>query len=379
MSPVTLLRYAVRELVSHPARSLLAIGGVGVASAMLLNMLMLSSGLSVSFGELLSDTDAVISNASRIRAALESHPGVAGVAPVLAANLLAGAGAGERVFALGVDPEEQGLYRLTEGRAPRGPSDVVIEGKTARTRALAVGDSIALGSMNSFGTIGRARRRNFKIVGVAEFFYTSETENPVALRLSTVSRLRDRPDAASFFMLRPKADADPDTLAAQLRAALPEVEVASIGELVARASDRLSYFRQLAIILGSVSLVVTALLVGTIMAVSINERYGRFAALRAIGVSRRTLLGGLCAESLILCMAAAVLGLALGLVTAGQLERILADFPGLPQSIRFFVLRPRQLAVAAAMLVTVGVLAALVPAFRVTRLPIAETLHREEP
>ena len=395
MSAAALIRYAVRELAHHPARSLMAIAGVGVACAMLLNMLMLSSGLSVSFEELLSsagyrlrvapagtlplDTDAVITDAGRIRTTLQSHPGVAGAAPVLAANLLAGPGEGDRVFALGVDPDEQGLYRLIDGRGAEAPDEVVIEGKTADRSGLSVGDSLALRSVAGFGSVGRARRRSFRVVGVADFFYTSETENPIALTLGAVSELRERPDAASFFMLRPREDADPDAVAAELRALLPEVEIASIGELVDRASDRLSYFRQLAIILGSVSLVVTALLIGTIMAVSINERYGRFAALRAIGISRSTLMRGLSAESLLLCLAAAVVGLVLGLFTAGQLERILADFPGLPQSIRFFVLRPDQLFIAGALLVTVGVGAALVPAYCVTRLPIAETLHREEP
>jgi putative ABC transport system permease protein len=395
MSPVSLIRYAVRELAFHPARSLLAIAGVGVACAMLLDMLMLSSGLNASFAGLLSgagyqlrvapagtlplDTDAVIGGAERVRAALAAHPDVDGVAPVLAANLLAGSGAGERVFALGVDPEEQGLYRLIEGRGPETSNEVVIGEVTAERADLAVGDSLALRSVAGFGNVGRARRRLYRVVGIADFLYTSETETPVALTLAAVSELRDRPDAASFFMLRPAAAADPDALAAELRALVPAVEVASIGELVERAADRLSYFRQLAIILGTVSLVVTALLISTIMAVSINERYGRFAALRAIGISRRTLISGLSAESLILCLAAAVVGSGLGLVTAGQLERILADFPGLPQSIRFFVLQPRQLAVAASLLVVVGVGAALVPAYGVTRLPIAETLHREEP
>lgn len=395
MSPVSLVRYAARELAHHPARSLLAIAGVGVASAMLLNMLMLSSGLNVSFDELLSgagyrlrvspagtlplDTDAVIEDAARVRAALESHPGVDGVAPVLAANLLAETGVGDRVFALGVDPAEQGLYRLVRGRGPELANEVVIEDKTAERSGLAPGDSIALRSVAGFGSVGRARLRYFRVVGVADFFYTSETENPVALTVAAVSELRGRPDAASFFMLRPDQGSDPTELAAELRALVPEVEVASIGELVERASDRLSYFRQLSIILGSVSLVVTALLISTIMAVSINGRYGRFATLRAIGVSRRTLMSGLSAESLILCVASAAVGLALGLVTAGQLERILSDFPGLPESIRFFVLQPRQLAIAATLLILVGVGAALVPAYRVTRLPIAETLHREEP
>ena len=52
------------------------------------------------------------------------------------------------------------------------------------------------------------------------------------------------------------------------------------------AEHRLSYFRQLAFILGAVSLIVGFLLVTTIVTVSVNERIGEIAVMRAIGVSR---------------------------------------------------------------------------------------------
>ena len=180
-------------------------------------------------------------------------------------------------------------------------------------------------------------------------------------------------------MLSAEPDTDPDALALRLQARIPSVEIVSIREIVRRAEMRLSYFRQLAFILGSVSLVVTALLVGTIMAVSINDRYGIIAALRAIGVSRRSIIVTLLVETLALVTLAGAIGLVLGSVTARYLEGILSDFPGLPAAIRFFVLEPRQLWLAIAALTTVGVTAALIPAYRASTLPIATTLHREEP
>ena len=152
-----------------------------------------------------------------------------------------------------------------------------------------------------------------------------------------------------------------------------------MGQLVETAARRLSYFRQLAAILGTVSLVVTTLLIGTIMAISINDRYGTIAALRAIGISKRSIVAAFLVESLLLCVLAAAVGLGLGLLVAGQLERILSDFPGLPSAIRFFVFEPDRLAWAAAGVLLAGVGAALVPAIRAMNAPIAATLHREEP
>ena len=49
-----IFRYSARELLRHPARSLLAVLGVAVACAMLLDMLMLGGGLNASFRSLLT-------------------------------------------------------------------------------------------------------------------------------------------------------------------------------------------------------------------------------------------------------------------------------------------------------------------------------------
>jgi putative ABC transport system permease protein len=217
------------------------------------------------------------------------------------------------------------------------------------------------------------------VVGVADFLYSSAGERSVAVTLEALGGLTRQENEVSLMMVRVADGADPDDVALSLRDRLPELEIASVGQLVERAAQRLSYFRQLAAILGTVSLVVTTLLIGTIMAISINDRYGTIAALRAIGISRRSLVLAFAVESLLLCAAAAAIGLVLGLVVAGQLERILADFPGLPSAIRFFVLEPARVAWAALGVLAAGVGAALVPAFRAMNAPIATTLHREEP
>ncbi|MCL7959332.1 MAG: ABC transporter permease [marine benthic group bacterium] len=392
-----ILRTAVRELRAHPGRTAFAIAGVAVASAMLLDMLMLAGGLQSSFRGLLSgagfelrvspagtlplDTDATLLDAIALADDIRNEPGVAAVSPVLALNIrLEGtstptADAGDPiVFALGVDPDAQGLYRIVDGRDLEAPSEVLVDERSTS----GVGDTLRLTSVRTFGSAAAASAELI-VVGTAEFLYSSASDVPVALDIEALRELASRPAEASFFMLDAEPGTDPDDLAQRLRARIPTVEIVSIREIVRRAEQRLSYFQQLAFILGSVSLVVTALLVGTIMAVSINDRYGIIAALRAIGVSRRSIVVTLLVETLALVTVAGGIGLVLGSLTARYLERILSDFPGLPAAIRFFVLEPRQLWLAIAALVAVGVAAALIPAYRASTLPIATTLHREEP
>jgi putative ABC transport system permease protein len=82
-------------------------------------------------------------------------------------------------------------------------------------------------------------------------------------------------------------------------------------------------------------------------------------------------------EGFVLSGIGALSGLAIGLVTAQWLERILADFPGMPATFRFFVFQPRDAGIALGMLAIAGVLAGIYPAWRASSLPIAGTLRRE--
>lgn len=389
-----ILRYASRELLAHPLRTLLAIGGVAVASAMLLDMLMLGGGIGLSFSELLTvrgyelrvsprgtlplDTDATLLDADALVGRLRARDEVAGVAPVLAANALFETADGPvRAFALGVDPDEQGVYTIREGAEPRAARQLLVGPDTAEDLDLTVGDLVNLTAGGGL-RVGRGADQRFQVVGIADFVYASTGERSVAMRLDELARLTGREGQISFAMLRVPPGRNPDAAAASLGDAFPEVEIASAAKLVDQAQRRLSYFRQLALILGTVSLVVTALLVGTIMAVSINDRYRTIAVLRAIGISRRTVLLTLAIEGLLLVTLAALTGLLLGAFIARYLESILADFPGLPEAIRFFVFQPRQTVQALLALLAAGVVAVAFPAWRAAGLPIAKTLHEEE-
>jgi predicted lysophospholipase L1 biosynthesis ABC-type transport system permease subunit len=77
------------------------------------------------------------------------------------------------------------------------------------------------------------------------------------------------------------------------------VSVYSTRELMVEMDRRLLYFRQLATILGSIALVVTALLVSTIVTIGVRERFGEIATLRAIGVARGRILLAVVAEGLL--------------------------------------------------------------------------------
>ena len=118
-------------------------------------------------------------------------------------------------------------------------------------------------------------------------------------------------------------------------------------------------------------------LVAVLLTVSVNQRLGEIAALRAIGFSRRRAAADVLCEALLLVGLGGLASVPLGLALSYWLDRILRSLPGVPLTLHFFVFEPRALWLHAALLAGVGVAAALYPVWLVSRLPIASTLRRE--
>ena len=194
--------------------------------------------------------------------------------------------------------------------------------------------------------------------------------------MQTLANQRAR-DRASLLIVKVRDDRAVDEVAARLGTAFPRLEVNSVADLVRHFKQRLVYFRQLSYILGSMSLIVTVLLIATLLTITVNERLGEIATLRAIGISRATVIRQVLVEGTALTIIGGALGIVLGIATARYLDSILTSFPGLPAAFSFFVPRPESLATAGLVLFVTGSLAGLYPAWLAARAPIAATLRAE--
>ena len=390
------VRLALRSLLRHRARTALAVLGVAIAAAMLLDMVMLSSGLRESFAQLLTsrgfqfrlaprgtlpfDTEATIARGTAIADRISGHPDIQAVSPVLGASLhLMGDGEALTTFGLGVLPAVQGDYELVRGRDLAQGETIVANEDFLRLTGLSIGDTVQLAAgYNPLLRITSGERR-LVIQGAARFLYLSAEQPAVALPLRTLQEMTgaSADDRVSLLMVRARAGASMDTLDAWIERTAPTVNAISTREALASVDQRLSYFRQIAFILGAVSLAVGFLLVTTLVTVSVNERAGEIAVLRAIGVSRGHVVQQIVIEVIVISVAGAALGLALGLATARYLNAILSRFPGLPAAIDFFYFQPGAVWRALGLLVAAGILAGIYPAWRASSLGIARTLREE--
>ena len=119
------------------------------------------------------------------------------------------------------------------------------------------------------------------------------------------------------------------------------------------------------------------LLIATLLTVSVNQRLGEIAALRALGFSRMRVVKDVLSESALIVGIGGLLSLPLGLLLASGLDRILKGMPGIPVALHFFVFETQALAVHIGLLVATAIIAALYPMRIVSTLPIAATLRDE--
>ncbi|MFZ5624565.1 MAG: ABC transporter permease [Gemmatimonadota bacterium] len=392
------LAWGIRNLRRHPLRCALSVLGIAVAGAMLLDMVMLAGSLEGSFarlqlergyqirispkGTLPFDTEATIGDVTTLVARLRADPAVSGAEPVLAASVFTRRGdALVPLTGYGIDPSDQGLYELQAGAdlAPADTLGLLLSQPAAAATGAGVGDTVTLVGRLDPQLASAGIERRLVVRGLVRWLYDPEAQASVGTTLRVMQRLAGQAagDRASAVMVRARDDARADSLAARLARAYPALEVNSLAGLAAQFRARLIYFRQLAAILGTLSLVVTVLLVATLLTVTVTERLGEIATLRALGIGRSRIVRQVLAEGTVLTLLGGVLGVLLGLVTARYLDAILTSFPGLPADFSFFVPHAPALAKAAVVLLGTGALAGLYPAWLAARAPIAATLRAE--
>jgi putative ABC transport system permease protein len=389
---------AARNLSRHRLRSALAVLGIAVTAALLLDMVMLSGGIERSFARMLLgrgfqirlapkgtlpfDTEATIPEMRTLNAALQREPGIEIVAPILGTSLHARRGDSlVTLFGYGIDPGAQAMYQLEGGRdlEPGDSAGVLLSQAAARVVGAATGDTITLVGQLDPQIAAPAVERRLVVRGQVRWLYDYQGQASIGTLLPVMQDFaRQRAtDRVSAVAIRVRDGFSVAAVAERIRADMPSLEVNSVEDLVAQFRQRLVYFRQLSYILGTISLVVTVLLIATLLTITVNERLGEIATLRAIGVQRTGVVLLMVSEGAILALMGTVLGIGLGLVTARYLDRILTSFPGLPAAISFFVPETASLATAATVLLLSGLLAGAYPAWLAARTPIAETLRSE--
>jgi putative ABC transport system permease protein len=396
------LLFAARALVRQPGRALLGVMGIAGVGALLFDMLLLSNGLAVSFRHLLdrvgydvrlTATDALAGAGPRLTKvdtlvpALTALPEIADAVPVrfIEADVVSTRSPID-VTLIGAPPARPSASRpwtILEGRDVEGDgidhADLVVNRRLADRAHAAIGDTIQIR-----GSCSAERSAipfvSFRVAGIAEFPFDDASTLTAAGTSDAVARAcGDEGHAeADLILIRSRETAGPQAAIAAIRRVAPGLHAFSNEELVARVQDAgLSYFRQISTVLASVTLFFGFLLITVLLTVSVNQRLGELAALRALGFSRRRIAADVLWQSALLVGTGGALALPLGVLLSRGLDRILRAMPGVPSTLNFFEYQPEALILHVVLLATTAMLAAVYPARVVSNLPIAATLRNE--
>jgi putative ABC transport system permease protein len=390
---MTAMGFAWRSLVRQPARASLAVLGVAAIGALLFDMLMLSHGLVVSMRGLLDRTgwDVRVTttggrngNGPRITGALEATAIITALPEVSAAiavrradgRLLLDRGY-LQIQMQGVSPGPAPPWTVVRGRDAQAPGEVVVNELVLRSQPVGIGGDVRLQGrcLDQPQSLPPVTAR---IVGVAQFPFDDNVEQTIAGGLDTLEGMCGGYGAGEANLILLRSAGTPAAAAKAVHTALPELRTLTNEQALGRFQENgFSYFGQISTVLTTITLAFALLLITVLLTVSVNQRLGEIAALRALGFSRRRVVADVLSESALIVGTGGLLSLPLGLLLAQVLDRILTRMPGLPIGLQFFVFEPRSLALHVGLLTVTAVLAALYPMRIVARLPIASTLRDE--
>lgn len=390
------LAFAWRSLVRQPARTVLGVLGIAAVGALLFDMLMLSNGLVVSMQDLLARTgfdirvsvgttrasaSAHIDAASQAAAALAALPEVASAVPIRLgqAEVPGGAPRPFSISLLGADVSGARIWTMTGGHdlARDGSGEALINRNLADRLHYADGKTLTLRGICG-DELSATPAITLRIAGIASFPFDNTSQMTAATTLRDFDRACGGAgaDIADLMFVAAAEGAGTDAAKAAIERARPDLEAQTNAELVGRLEGGLSYFRQISLVLVTVTISFALLLVTVLLTVSVNQRLGEIAALRALGFSQRRVVADVFCESALLVGAGGLLALPAGLALARGLDWILKGIQ-VPADLHFFVYQHRALAIHALLFAVTSLLAAAYPMWIVARLPIAATLRKE--
>ncbi len=395
------LAFAWRAMTRRRARSALGILGIAAAGALMFDMVLLSRGLLVSVREMLDAfgfdvrvmaTEGLPQSRERLAHPAETArllaalPEVAAAVPVRMgqAEVVIDDDRAPWVTIVAAGAASQRLWTMLDGGDLPGDRDgaadamVVVNERLATALGVRPGGAITLRGRCGGGPSVLPPVR-VGVAGVASFPFDSASQLTVAARFAVLERLCEgRADEADLLMVASRPETGPEAAVAAIRIARPDLAAYSNDQMLERFETvGLSYFRQIATALSVVTLSFGVVLITVLLTVSVNQRLGEIAALRAIGLSRRRMAADVLWEAALLVGFGGLLSVPLGFALSWWLDAILRSLPGVPLTLHFFVFEPRALWLHAALLAAVAVGAAVYPVWLVARLPIAATLRRE--
>jgi putative ABC transport system permease protein len=374
-------RLARENSKRNPGRTAVTAAALMIALALVTFITVFAAGLKSSVAQVIDENFAgglVIENSDGFSpipagAALAAAkvPGVKSVASLRSAEARVGDSGGQTVKVDGATPNiEEGINLEWVRGGPAtlrnlGDGEAVVSDDFASEHGLAVGDTFSLLSQSE-------ARPKFTVAG--EFESKAKIFGDVLVTQKVMRQAFDqKQDQIDFVIVEDGADAEKvqELLTLGAERAFPTAEVLNQGELREEREKQIDEIVRLFYLLLGLAVVISLIGVANTLALSIYERTRELGMLRAIGMSRRQVRTMIRYEAVITALIGAILGIVLGVVFAALIAQPL-------KSEGFTLSYPVPTLIGILVLAAfAGVIAAIVPARRASRLDVLESLQYE--
>ncbi len=373
-------RLARENAQRNPGRTAVTAAALMIGLALVAFVTVFAAGLKSSIAEAVDDTfhgDLVVQNSDSfspipagVAIAARAVPGVDLVATLRATEAkLVGGGAKSRINSLSRDSSEVFELEWVEGGPETlrdlGNREALVQDSFASSHELEAGDGFRLLSQTG-------RRPSFRVAGT----YKTKAGLLGAVVVTPAVMARDfsqRQDTIDFVKIASGTSAGEvqQRLENLLERDFPTAEALDQSELKENQEKQVNLLLNLIYALLVMAIVISLFGIANTLALSIHERTRELGMLRAIGMSRRQVRSMIRYEAVITALIGALLGMILGIVFAALIAQPLKD--------EGFVLSYPlgSLAILMVLAAVAGVIAAIVPARRASRLDVLESLQYE--
>jgi len=318
------------------------------------------------------------------RAIMLAQPGVRDVlARVRFSGLISNGRADWPIIGEGIEPDKEtrlGTYlQIVAGRAldDRSRFGVMVGEGVADALKLRPGDHVTLLANTDQGALNSV---DLDVLGVFRTYSRDYDARAVRISFEAAKDLLGT-DATSVLVASLDRTEDTDSVATALRSRFAgrPVEVKTWVELNDFYEKTVDLYRQQFGILQAIMLVMVLLGVANSVNMSMFERVGEFGTMRALGNRSRHVFGQIVVEGAVLGAIGAALGAGIGIGVALALSAIGIPMPPPPNANLGYVATirvvPRIVGEACLAGFAAAVIASLVPARRLSRMPVVEALR----
>lgn len=331
---MVLWKFTLRELKSHPGRATLTLLSIVIAVSAAVAVKVSTATTRQAYQEMyvklagraalevVPDGEGTYDEA--IVGRVEKIPGVAVAAPALQLPTILHFKDGDphSMLVLGIDPtrdEKVRDYELAAGSFFEGDEGGLLEAGFARSLGIEVGDEVRL--------MTKRLRQPVKIVGLltAKGVAGFKQGATITLSLPTVQRLFGQRKSINNTSLVLDPTADVETVRQAIAAVLPPgVTVRMPTSRAQLGTETLATFDQGLTFAYTLTLVLATIVILNTFLMNVGERRRQLAILRALGTTRRQVMGMLLREGLLMGAVGTVAGLILGLAGAYGLSWAMA-------------------------------------------------------